>query len=148
MKGTDDQPARLPHELPDLVEPSVRPEMDSVTDVHGTVARFDMAYSPVVRRAMSFGPPLRQRLPSLLFCVFGGVLVALVLTAYYVASSNSSLYIWIVDGDRSRPLPAVVLATMVFLSAIGTVIRATCAACWCTPTASRGATSCRWGSRA
>jgi hypothetical protein len=83
-----------------------------------------MAYSPVARRAVSFGPPLRQRLPSLLFFVFGTALVGLVLTAYYVASSNSALYIWIVDGDRARPLPAAVLAIVVFMSALGTVIRA------------------------
>lgn len=124
MKGTNDQPAPA-RPLTDLVEEApVRPEMDSVTDVHGTVARFEMAYSPVARRAVSFGPPLRQRLPSLLFFLFGSALVGLVLTAYYVASSNSALYIWIVDGDRARPLPAAVLAIVVFLSALGTVIRA------------------------
>lgn len=125
MKATDDPSARPPRELADLVEGGpVRPEMDSVTDVHGTVARFEMAYSPVARRAVSFGPPLRQRLPSLLFFAFGSVLVGLVVTAYYVASSNSALYVWIVDGDRARPLPAAVLAIVVFLSALGTVVRA------------------------
>jgi hypothetical protein len=125
LKATDDQPARSPHELPDLVESvPARPQLDSVTDVHGTVARFEMAYSPVARRAEAFGPPLRQRLPSLLFFTFGAMLVGLVITAYYVASSNSTLYVWIVDGDRARPLPAAVLATMVFLSSLGTVIRA------------------------
>jgi hypothetical protein len=124
LKVTNGQPAP-PHDLAGLVESApVRPEMDSVTDVHGTVARFEMAYSPVVRRAVSFGPPLRQRLPSLVFFTFGLILVGLVVTAYYVASSNSPLYIWIVDGDRARPLPAVVLAIVVFLSALGTVVRA------------------------
>ncbi len=113
------------HDLPDLIESvPARAEMESVTDVHGTVARFEMAYSPVARRAVTFGPPLRQRIPSLVFFAFGGVLVGLVVTAYYVASSNSPLYIWIVDGDRARPLPAAVLATVVFLSALGTVLRA------------------------
>ena len=124
MKATEDPPARLPHELPDLADSAGRPEMDSVTDVHGTVARFEMAYSPIARRVASFGPPLRQQLPSLVFLAFGGTLVALVITAYYVASSNSSLYVWIVDGDRARPLPASVLAVVVFLSALGTVVRA------------------------
>jgi hypothetical protein len=124
LKATDG-PARPPHDLPDLIESvPVRPEMESVTDIHGTVARFEMAYSPVVRRAVTFGPPLRQLLPSLLFCAFGSVLVALVVTAYYIASSNSALYVWIVDGDRARPLPAAVLAIVVFLSALGTVVRA------------------------
>jgi hypothetical protein len=124
LKATDDQPAAA-RPLADLVEDApMRPEMDSVTDVHGTVARFEMAYSPVARRAVSFGPPLRQRLPSLVFFAFGTILVGLVVTAYYIASSNSALYIWIVDGDRARPLPAAVLAIVVFLSALGTVIRA------------------------
>jgi hypothetical protein len=128
LKAIDDEGPRAPRDLPDLIEASgatpPRPEMDSVTDVHGTVARFEMAYSPVARRAVAFGPPLRQRLPSLLFFAFGGVLVSLVITAYYVASSNSALYIWIVDGDRARPLPASVLAIVVFLSGLGTVVRA------------------------
>jgi hypothetical protein len=125
LKAPDDPAAEPKRELPGLIESApVRPEMDSVTDVHGTVARFEMAYSPVARRAVTFGPPLRQRLPSLVFFSFGAALVSLVVTAYYVASSNSSLYVWIVDGDRARPLPAAVLAGVVFLSALGTVIRA------------------------
>jgi len=124
VKGIEDERARLPHELPDLVPPEARPSMDSVTDVNGTVARFEMAYSPIASRGVSFGPPLRQRLPSLVFCGFGAILVGLVITAYYFASSNSRLYEWIVDGDRARPLPASVLAIVVLLSGIGTAIRA------------------------
>jgi hypothetical protein len=124
LKATDREAPGLPRELPDIGEPPVRPEMESVTDVNGTVARFEMAYSPIARRAVTFGPPLRQRLPSLLFCAFGAVLVGLVITAYYFASSNSSLYEWIVDGDRARPLPASVLAIVVLLSGLGTVVRA------------------------
>jgi hypothetical protein len=125
VTATDDDAARRARELPDLIAPPpARPEMESVTDIHGTVARFEMAYSPIVRKAVSFGPPLRQRVPSLVFCAFGAVLVGLVLTAYYAASSNSALYVWIVEGDRARPLPSAVLATVIFLSGLGTVIRA------------------------
>ncbi len=125
MKSANGPVERPKPELPGLVETAPhRPEMDSVTDVHGTVAHFEMAYSPVARRAVSFGPPLRQRIPSLLFFLFGTVLVGLVLTAYYIASSNSALYVWIVDGDRARPLPSAVLAVVIFLSALGTVVRA------------------------
>jgi hypothetical protein len=97
--------------------------MDSVTDGTGTVARFEMAYSPIARRAVSFGPPLRQRIPSYVFCAFGATLVGMVATAYYASSSASALYVWIVEGDRARPLPASFLAVFVLLSSIGTVIR-------------------------
>ncbi|HEY2512429.1 MAG TPA: hypothetical protein VGI39_16295 [Polyangiaceae bacterium] len=123
MKGSDHQPEQPPTaEIADL-DP-IRPEMESVTEVNGTVAHFEMTYSPVARRAVTFGPPLRQRLPSLLFLAFGGLLVALVVVAYYGASSNSAIYIWIVEGDRARPLPAAVLAGVIFLSGLGTVLRA------------------------
>jgi hypothetical protein len=124
VKTPDAEPAASPRHLPDLGDTPARPEMESVTEVNGTVARFGMAYSPIARRAVAFGPPLRQQLFSILFCAFGGALVSLVITAYYVASSNSALYVWIVNGDRARPLPAAMLATVVLLSAIGTLIRA------------------------
>ena len=56
MKATDREAPGLPRELPDIGEPPVRPEMESVTDVNGTVARFEMAYSPIARRADPFSP--------------------------------------------------------------------------------------------
>jgi hypothetical protein len=123
MKTPEVGPAEVVRELPDIGEPPVRPEMESVTE-NGTVARFEMAYSPVARRVHAFGPPLRQRLPSLLFCAFGASLVGVVIVAYYFASSNSALYAWVVYGDKGRPLPASLLATVVFVSGLATVIRA------------------------
>ncbi len=101
-------------------EPS---ERISVTDVNGTVARFEMAYSPNDKDRFAFGPPLRMRVPSFIFLGFSLVLVGLVLAAH-AGSSNSKLYVWLVEGDRGRPVSAGVLATIVFLSAVGTVIRA------------------------
>jgi len=117
----DEEPK--PRELPGLVDTATpRAEMDSVTE-NGTVARFEMAYSPP-RRAETFGPPMRQRIASLLFLTFGVVLASLVAVAYYASSSNSPLYRWIVEGDRGRPLPASVLAFFIVVSGLGTLVRA------------------------
>ncbi len=123
MKATESGPAEAIGDLAETVTPPARAEMDSVAE-SGTVARFEMAYSPKVRAPVVFGPPLRQRLPSVLFFAFGATLVGIVVVAYYFASSNSSLYAWVVNGDRGRPLPASMLASVVFLSGLGTVIRA------------------------
>jgi hypothetical protein len=112
-----------PTDLPALSDESGEHERISITDVNGTVARFEMAYSPLAGDRFSFGPPLRQKLPSLLYLAFAIGLVALV-GAAHAGSSNSPLYIWIVEGDRGRPLSAAVLAFIVLASAIGTVIRA------------------------
>src|SRR6202041_118093 len=51
-------------DLVDLADPASGDRI-SVTDVHGTVARFEMAYSPVEGDKFSFGPPLYQRIPPL-----------------------------------------------------------------------------------
>jgi hypothetical protein len=120
---TDEEPAK--RELPDLVSAApARAEMESVTDVHGTVARFEMAYSPTSRGPEKFGPPLRQRVGSMVFFAFGVTIATLVAIAYYASSSNSALYMWVVEGDRARPLPAPVLAFFVFVSGLGTLVRA------------------------
>lgn len=112
-------------ELPDLIAAApARSEMASVTEVNGSVARFEMAYSPATVGPQKFGPPMRQRIGSMLFFGFGLTIAVLVAIAYYASSSNSSLYMWIVEGDRSRPLPAPALALVVFLSGLGTLVRA------------------------
>jgi hypothetical protein len=106
----------------DLADQSGEHERISITDVNGTVARFEMAYSPTASDRFAFGPPMRMRIPSFLYLGFAVVLVAIVLVAYN-GSSNSPLYIWVVEGDRGRPLSSGVLAFIVLASAVGTVIR-------------------------
>jgi hypothetical protein len=119
---TDDSGSET-HELPDLVASTpARPEMESVTE-SGTVARFEMAYSPP-NGAETFGPPLRQRVGAMAFLAFGVVLASLVAVAYYASSSNSGLYRWIVEGDHFRPMPSPFLASVIVLSGLGTVVRA------------------------
>ena len=109
--------------LPDIGEDAEERERISITDVNGTVARFEMSYSPVEGERITFGPPLRMRVPSLVYLAFALTLVATVLFAH-AASSNSRLYVWIVEGDRGRPLSAALLSVIVLVSALGTVARA------------------------
>jgi hypothetical protein len=117
-----DNERREPRALPDIVD-AARSPLDSVTEVNGTVARFEMAYSPPAGERIAFGPPLKHRIASLAFLAFAAALVVAVLIAH-MGSSNTRLYIWIVEGDRGRPLGSSTLAFVVTLSAIGTVLRA------------------------
>jgi hypothetical protein len=95
----------------------------SITEVDGTIARFEMSYSPPSSARAKFGPPLRTRVPSALYLVAALCLGAVVLYAYSWAPSSSRLFAWIVEGDRSRPLSADVLAAIVVVSAVATVLR-------------------------
>jgi hypothetical protein len=98
-------------------------DRSSITDVNGTVARFDMSYSPPTGERIFFGPPRSATIPGFVYLAFALVLVGLEAAAY-TGSSNSRLYVWLVEGDRGRPLPSAVLAIIVFVSAVGTVLRA------------------------
>jgi hypothetical protein len=95
----------------------------SVTEVNGTVARFEMAYSPVESDRFRFGPPLRQRIPSLLFLGFAIAMVAVVLYGESSAS-GARLSTWLAAQDRGRPIGSLGLSIIVLASAIGTVVRA------------------------
>lgn len=96
----------------------------SITDVNGTVARFEMTYSPPGHGVRTkFGPPLRSRIPSAIYLAGAAVLGAVMFYAYMVAPSSSALFGWVVEGDRGRPLPANVLTVIVLVSAAATVLR-------------------------
>ena len=95
----------------------------SITDVNGTVARFEMTYSPPSAARTKFGPPLVTRVPSAIYLLGASVLGAVVLYAYTTAPSSSRLFVWAVEGDRDRPISASILAAIVFVSAVGTVLR-------------------------
>jgi hypothetical protein len=98
-------------------------DRSSITDVNGTVARFEMAYTPAIGERLFFGPPTSAKIPGFVFLAFALVLVMLEVAAYS-GSSNSRLYVWLVEGDRGRPLPSAMLAAIVLISALGTVVRA------------------------
>src|SRR5580700_2664998 len=82
-----------------------------------------MTYSPPSGERIKFGPPLSARIPSAIYLAAALVLGGLVLYAYTTATSGSRLFIWIVEGDRGRPLSASVLAVIVVVSGFGTVLR-------------------------
>lgn len=100
-----------------------RDDEPSITEVHGTIARFEMAYSPPADERTVFGPPAAQRWPSLVWFAFTAAVLVSVIIAY-TGSSNSRLYVWVVEGDRGRPLPAWILSLFIFASGVATVARA------------------------
>ena len=66
-----------------MIETADDGDRPSITEVNGSVARFEMAYNPNPDDRFVFGPPLWQRLPSLLFVGFAGALgVAATFIAY------------------------------------------------------------------
>ncbi|MDP9150753.1 MAG: hypothetical protein M3O36_12550 [Myxococcota bacterium] len=95
----------------------------SVTDANGTIARFEMTYSPRASPRTKFGPPLPSRVPSALYLVGALLIAAAVAYAYALAPSSSALFVWIVEGDRRRPISTQILAAIVLVSAVGTVLR-------------------------
>jgi hypothetical protein len=95
----------------------------SVTDVNGTVARFEMTYSPPTGERVKFGPPFVTRIPSAIYLLAALVAGSVILYAYTGASSGTRLFGWVVEGDRGRPLPASILAIIVVVSALATVLR-------------------------
>lgn len=88
----------------------------SITEVNGTVARFEMAYNPNPNDRFVFGPPLWRRLPSLLFLGFAGALGVATALAHQ-SSSDAALHRFIVTESRT-PLVFVIV-----LAAIATFIR-------------------------
>jgi hypothetical protein len=116
-----------PPEPPEPIEVPGADDGDrvSVTDVNGSIAHFEMSYSPPGddRSRAKFGPPWRSRVPSALYLAVALVLGAVVLYAYTVAPSSSIVFDWVVERDRGRPLSASVLAVVIVVSALATVLR-------------------------
>lgn len=116
------QPHTPRPQLPDVVESSDDGDRPSITEVNGTVAKFEMAYAPERSDRFAFGAPLLARIPGYAFLVFAALIGLTVLTAYY-GSSNSRLYIWIVEGDRHRLFGSGPLAFIILFAAVGNVIK-------------------------
>jgi hypothetical protein len=95
----------------------------SITDVNGTVARFDMTYEPpAAGDRVKFGPPLRSRVPSALYLAASAIFGVVTLIAYN-APTSSKLFVWAVEGDRIRPLSVGVIAVVLLVSSVATVLR-------------------------
>jgi hypothetical protein len=118
--------SRSPDQPPPLArESNVENDGDrpSITEVNGTVAQFEMTYSPPVGARAKFGPPWKTRLPSAAYLVAALILGGVVLYAYTAAPSSSVVFGWVVEGDRGRPISAGVLAIAILVSALATVLR-------------------------
>jgi hypothetical protein len=118
---TTPPPPHAPSALKDLAD--TEGDRPSVTDVHGTIARFEMSYEPPSEHRVKFDPPLRVRLPSAIYLAAAIALAALVIIAFQ-SSPSSRLFVWFVEGDRNRPLGSPVLTTIIVVSALGTFVRA------------------------
>jgi hypothetical protein len=91
--------------------------------VNGTVARFEMSYSPPSAGAKAkFGPPFRSRVPSAIYLTAALAFGVMTWIAYN-APPSSKLFVWAVEGDRIRPLSASVIAVVLLVSAAATVLR-------------------------
>jgi hypothetical protein len=108
--------------LADVVGDVDEGDRPSITEVNGTVAKFEMAYNADKSDRFAFGVPLVARLPGYAFLAFAALLGLTVLSAYY-GSSNSSLYIWVVEGDRHRVFGSGPLAFIIVFAALGNVLK-------------------------
>ena len=116
------RPSLQPQHLADVVDSADEGDRPSITDVNGSIAKFEMAYSPNKSDRFSFGPPLLARIPGYVFLAFAAVIGLTVFAAYH-GSSNSSLYIWVVEGDRHRVFGSAPLAFIILFAAIGNIIK-------------------------
>jgi hypothetical protein len=95
----------------------------SITDVNGTIARFEMTYSPPeAGDRRKFGPPLRSRIPSAIYLA-ASVVFGIVTLLAYNAPTSSKLFVWAVEGDRIRPISVSVIAVVLLVSSLATVLR-------------------------
>jgi hypothetical protein len=81
---------------------------------------FDMSYRP--DSTMSFGPPLKERLPWLIYFVFAIAVVGVIVYGQN-APTNSTLFKYVVEEDRHRVMPASVCAIILFCSAFAGLLR-------------------------
>jgi hypothetical protein len=79
-----------------------------------------MTYKPAKR--VSFGPPITERLPSLIYLSFA-VLVGGVIVYGQNAPSSSRIFQYVVEGDRHRLISSSVCAIVLFVSAVAAVLR-------------------------
>lgn len=110
-------------DLPSLVDDADDYDPPSITEVNGTIARFEMAYNSPVDDRVTFGPPRRQVLPSILYLASSIALLSVVVVAHSL-SPNSRLFVFIVERDAGRPISSMALSLFVLVSAIATVLRA------------------------
>lgn len=81
---------------------------------------FDMTYRP--ERRISFGPPLKQRFPSLAYLAFALAVCGVIVYGQH-APTSSAVFHYVVEGDSGRVIPSSVCAIILVTSAISAVLR-------------------------
>jgi hypothetical protein len=81
---------------------------------------FEMSYRP--DSTMAFGPPLKERLPWIVYFTFALGVVGLIVYGQN-APTNSTLFRYVVEEDRHRIMPASVCAIILFCSALAGLLR-------------------------
>jgi hypothetical protein len=79
-----------------------------------------MTYRPEKR--IAFGPPMKERIPAMLYFAFALVVSAVIVYGQN-ASSESRLFQYVVEGDRHRLMSSSVCAIILFTSALAAVLR-------------------------
>ena len=79
-----------------------------------------MTYRP--ERRIAFGPPLKQRVPTLAYLAFALAVCGIVVYGQH-APSGSALFRYVVEGDNTRLIPSSVCAIILICSAIAGVLR-------------------------
>lgn len=81
---------------------------------------FDMTYRPENR--ITFAPPIREMLPSLVYGAFALALTAIILYGQS-APSGSRLFYYVVEGDRHRLVSSSVCAIILAVSGLAALVR-------------------------
>jgi hypothetical protein len=81
---------------------------------------FDMTYRPA--GSVSFGPPIRERWATLLYVAVAVVICGVILYGQN-APSNSWIFRYVVEGDRSRIISSSVCAIILGISAAAALAR-------------------------
>jgi hypothetical protein len=79
-----------------------------------------MTYRP--EDTVSFGPPIKERLPWIAYFAVSLVLTALIIYGQH-APTNTWLFRYVVEDDRHRVIPASVCAIILFCSALAAILR-------------------------
>ncbi len=109
-----------PHSEP--VEAVDEGDRASITEVGGSIAKFEMAYAPLRNDRFAFGPPLLARLPGYAFFLVA-VAFGLTVLAAYSGPSQTRLFVWIVEGDRHRLFGSGPLAFVLMIAAAGNLLK-------------------------
>src|SRR5262249_9022908 len=81
---------------------------------------FDMTYRP--EGPVSFGPPIRERLPTLAYLAFA-IAIGAVIVYGQMAPSSSRLFRYVVEGDAHRLISSTVCGIVLFASALAALAR-------------------------